>query len=178
MVMAGLRGKASAVRKWAAGAPQAPRGGDDARLPRGVLDGDVHHGLVQQLVGDLAERDGADDATGAAPLEPGVQVVQDAVAGERDAPVDATREARGELGDVVPDRPRVAVADAREHRRVETDLAPGLGDRLEAHVDAGPAVVRDEGQPRVEPHLADVLREVAAPTVDLDARRGEAALRE
>ena len=102
-----------------------------------------------------------------------MEVVQDAVAGERD-PIDPFRQVRVELGDVVGDRLGMAVADPLEHRSVELHLALFLVNRLEAHVDVGAAVVGDEGQSRVETGLVDELGEVARAPVDLDVRRGKA----
>jgi hypothetical protein len=109
-----------------------------------LVDRDVDHGLVEQLVGDLAEGHRPEDAAGAPALELAVQVVEHAVAGEHGL-ADVRRDGCHETIRIVVDGLGCAVGDAFEDGRIEAQLASGDVGRLDADVELRPAAIRDQG---------------------------------
>lgn len=70
----------------------------------GVLDGDVRQGLVQQLIGNFAKRNGSGNAASSLSFQIGIKIVQNAIAGKSDIPVCRLRQTALESGDIVGNR--------------------------------------------------------------------------
>src|SRR5574337_2015291 len=130
--------------------------------PSGLGDGEVHQGLVEEQVGDLAEGHGPGVAAGVLAFETAVEVVENAVAGETRAP-SLLRANGGQF----PGRRGKAVLHPGENRRIEVHQPAGRIDSLEGDVDDRPAIVRHQRQVEVRPDALQVIRQASGMSIDL-----------